>query len=416
MSTDIEERLREHVKRVLEARQDLREEYEKHFLGKFWILETCLAARAILAILGITLPLMIVILAPPGTGKSTALVLIEELPDSYSLDSFTAKAIQSHYASKTKEDLEKNDLIAKIRNKIFLTSDLAPLFTARDEDIVSILGILTRLLDGKGLKTSSGVHGERSSGPAFFVWIGGAVEVSKNIWNLIARLGPKMFFLRVDLNLTYEEEEQKIMDSMLSKEEYEAKIEQIKKKLVSYWDAVVSFPLQENGKVIWDKSRESSEIMRKIVNRAQFLARFRGYVPVDMTEGTGGSNYGFQEPIIEDPERATRYLYNLVKGFALCQGRNYIVDEDIRVIDPIVMSSAAKERIELLKLLIKNNGEVATSQFMDERGVTRTTALKTMKLLEILGLVDAVTVAGGTKPSHGIRLKEQFRWILEDKE
>ena len=80
------------------------------------------------------------------------------------------------------------------------------------------------------------------------------------------------------------------------------------------------------------------------------------------------------------------------------------------------MSSAAKERIELLKLLIKNNGEVSTVQVMEARGVTKATAQKTMKLLEILGLVDSVLIQGKTKPSSGISLKSHFRWILEDKE
>jgi len=405
----------EHEKRVLEKKKELKEIDEKNFPDKFWLLEICLAIRAILEIKGITLPLMVVILGPPSSGKSTVLLLIELVPKAYSLDKFTPRAFQSHMAGKRKADLEKDDLLTRIKDQIFLTPDLAPLFSARDEDIVENFGTLTRLLDGKGLKTSSGVHGERSSGPVFFVWIGAAVEVSKNIWNLIAKLGPKMFFLRVHLDLTYEEEQQKIMQNMLSEEEYEAKIEQVKEKLLEYWEVVTSFPLQEDGKIVWDKSKEPHDVMLKIVQHAQILARLRGYVPTDKTEGTGGSNYGFLEPIIEDPERAARYLYNLTRGYALCQGRNYIIEDDLSIIRPIVFSSATKERIELLKLLIKNNGEVTVTQIMEARNVTRSTTLKTMKLLEILGLVDVVMVPTKTKPCTGIRLKEHFRWILEDK-
>ena len=407
----------DYLRDLLEKRKALKEIMEKNFSGKFWILEIGLAARAILEIKGITLPLMIVILAPPASGKSTVMIIIELLPNAYSLDKFTPRAFQSHMAGRSKENLEKNDLLTKIKDRIFLVSDLAPLFSAKDEDIRENFGTLTRLLDGKGLKTSSGVHGERSSGPVFFVWIGGAVEVSKNIWSLIAKLGPKMFFLRIRLELTYDEEQQKIMENMMSKEEYETKIDEVKEKLLEYWDAVTSFPLQDDsGKTVWDKSKESPDVMLKIVEYAQLLARLRGYVPTDKTEGTGGSNYGFQEPITEDPERATRYLYNLIRGFALCQGRNYIIEDDVSIIKQIVMSSAAKERVELLKLLIANNGEVTVTQLMEARGVTRTTALKTMKLLEILGLVDEIKVPGSTKHVSAIRLKDHFRWILEDKE
>lgn len=401
---------------LLEKRRILRNSMDKNYSGLWWILEISLASRAILEIKGITLPLMIIILAPPSSGKTTVLELVEFLPNAYSLDTFTPRAFQSHYASKRKEDLEKDDLLTKIKNKIFLTPELAPLFSARDEDVLANIGLLTRLLDGKGLKTSSGVHGERSSGPVFFIWIGAAVDVSKNIWSLIAKLGPKMFFLRVSLDLTYEEEQAKIMKNMCNDED-ESKMAEVKEKLVEYWNAVTTFPLQgEDGKVIWDKSKETFDDMLIIIEHAQLLARLRGHVPTDKTDGTSGSNYGFLEPIIESPERATRYLYNLVRGYALCQGRNYIIKEDISIIRTIVMSSAAKERIELLKLLMKNNGEVTITQLIESRGVTSSTALKTMKLLEILGLVNRIKVQGKTKNLTAIRLKDHFRWILKYKE
>ena len=405
----------EYLRDLLEKRQALIEIMEKNFSGLWLILEISLASRAILEIKGIRLPLMVIILGPPSSGKTTVLILIEALPKAYSVDTFTPRSFQSHYSSKKKEDLEKDDLLTKMKDKMFLTPELAPLFSARDEDVLANIGLLTRLLDGHGLKTISGVHGERSSGPVFFVWIGAAVDVSKNIWSLIAQLGPKMFFLRMSLDLTYEEEHEKILKNLKSDED-ERKLDEVKKKLLEYWNAVTSFPLQEEGKIIWDKSKESSDIMKMIVEHAQLLARLRGHVPVDKTAGTGGSNYGFLEPIIESPERAARYLYNLVRGHALCQGRNYIIKDDVSIIRPIVMSSAAKERIELLKLLIANNGEVSVTQLMEARGVTRTTALKTMKLLEILGLVEIVMVPSKTKLSSGIRLKDHFRWILEDKE
>ena len=405
----------EYLRDLLKKREALKEVMEKNFPGLWWILEISLASRAVLEIKGIRLPLMIVILAPPSSGKTTVLILVESLPKAYSLDTFTPRSFQSHYASKKKDDLEKDDLLSKIKDNIFLTPELAPLFSARDEDVLANIGLLTRLLDGQGLKTSSGVHGERSSGPVFFVWIGAAVEVSKNIWSLIAKLGPKMFFLRVSLDLTYEEEHQKIMKNM-NRPEDEGKLDEVKKILLQYWNAVTSFPEQEDGKTVWDKTKESEKVMEMIIDHAQLLARLRGYVPTDKTEGTGGSNYGFLEPIIESPERATRYLYNLIRGFALCQGRNYIIEDDISIIKQIVMSSAAKERIELLKLLIKCDGKVTVQQLMEARGITRSTALKTMKLLEILGLVEFTVVELRTKSGTGIRLKDNFRWVLEGKE
>ena len=77
------------------------------------------------------------------------------------------------------------------------------------------------------------------------------------------------------------------------------------------------------------------------------------------------------------------------------------------------MSSASRERVELMKLLIENNGELTSAQLVECRKVSKMTALKIMKQLEILGLVDRVKVSGITKDFLAIRLKEQFRWILE---
>lgn len=402
----------DYVKDLLEKRKVLKDTMDRNYPRLWWLLDMTLAVRAILEIKENTLPFMVVILGPPSSGKTTVLELMEALPNTYSIDVFTPRSLQSHYASKRKDDLEKDDLLPKIKDKNFLTPELAPLFSVRDEDAVLIMGLLTRLLDGKGLKTISGVHGERSSGPVFFVWIGAAVEVSKNIWKLIARLGPKMFFLRMNPESSYEEEQKEILDNMNIEDA--PKIEEVKEKMLEYWDAFTSAPFYENGKATWDKSKESSELMVKIIERAQLLARLRGHVPTEDTHGRGGSNYTFLEPIIEVPKRATKYLYNLTRGYALCQGRNYIIEEDLAVIKPIVLSSAAKERVELLKLLIKNKGEVTVKQMEEARGVSSATAQKTMKLLAVLGLVDLVKVLGITKSVSAVRLKEHFRWILEN--
>lgn len=408
-----EDNLEEHRKLVLEKQFRLKEVGEKHFPGKFSVLMTCLAVKAITLIDGVGLPFMLVLLGPPSSGKSTIIAMIASLPDALSVDSFTPKALVSHYASKLKEDLEKDDLLKQIADKIFLTPDLAPLFSSRDDKLIEIIGMLTRILDGQGYKSSSGVHGQRGYDKIFFVWIGAMVDVPKNIWPLIARLGAKQFFLRLDRDISYEEEQKKILQNM-SGMTYDQKIKEVNDDLKEYWDAVRSFPLQKDGKIIWDTARDDQSAVLKIVEHSQLLARLRAHTPTDKTEKTSGSNYGFLTPIIEDPERATFSLYNLARGHAIDHGRNYITHEDLSVVEPVVLSSAPKERVELLKLLIENNGEVNSTQFMIYKNVTRTTALRTMKQLEILGLVDMTEYSTKTKPRSAIRLKEPFRWLLKD--
>jgi hypothetical protein len=44
---------------------------------------------------------------------------------------------------------------------MFLTPELAPTFASKDDDLVQILGIITRVVDGHGYFSNSGAHGGR---------------------------------------------------------------------------------------------------------------------------------------------------------------------------------------------------------------------------------------------------------------
>jgi hypothetical protein len=413
MSTDIDSNFNaeQYLLKLLEAKRKLKEVFEKNFQDRFWILEICLSVRAILEIEGITLPFMLVLLGPPSAGKSLILEIIASLPDAHSLDSFTPKAFVTQMAGRSEEQLAAIDLLKQIENKVFLTSDLAPLFSTNDEELGQIIGILTRVLDGRGYTNSSGAHGKRGYDRIFFVWIGATVEVSKKMWSVMASAGPKTYFLRINVETAYEEELEEVIGNMEGTE-HDLKIDEVKEAVQNYWDVVISFPTKRNGKVVWDKARDiQSGLYKTIVKYAQFLAHLRAHVPTDRTEGTGGSNYGFMTPTIENPNRAAHVLYNLAKGHALCEGRNYITEEDIFVIKRVVLSSAPKTIVDLIKRLIELNGE-ATSAQLEEKIGSKSTTLKTMKKVEMMGLVDEVMVSGTTKDFKAIRLKDQFRWLL----
>lgn len=80
------------------------------------------------------------------------------------LDSVSARAFVSHYAAKSEDDLEKDDLLPQIRGKTLLISDMAPLLNSSERELQEILGILTRVLDGEGYYSAKGVHGLRGYG------------------------------------------------------------------------------------------------------------------------------------------------------------------------------------------------------------------------------------------------------------
>ena len=110
---------------------------------------------------------------PPASAKTTVLDFFDTLSMVHRTDNFTPASFVSHYAGKTAEDLSKIDLLPRIKGKCILIPELAPLFSARHEDLMKNFGTITRVFDGRGFESESGVHGHRGySGDFLFAWLG----------------------------------------------------------------------------------------------------------------------------------------------------------------------------------------------------------------------------------------------------
>lgn len=92
-------------------------------------------------------------------------------------DDLTKSSFLSHYSTNSEDELQNNDLIPKMKNKILLTSEIAPIINANEDDLRKTLGIITRLVDGKDYQSHSGTHGHRSYPPMMFTWIGAGIEI-----------------------------------------------------------------------------------------------------------------------------------------------------------------------------------------------------------------------------------------------
>ena len=103
--------------------------------------------------------------------------------------------------------LKKIDLLPKIRNKLFLTSELSPMFSVKDDDLIEVLGLLTRIADGQGYESDSGAQGHRGySGTMMYCWLGAAVDIPRKVFKLLGTLGPKLYFFRMPWVPVKEEE------------------------------------------------------------------------------------------------------------------------------------------------------------------------------------------------------------------
>lgn len=394
-----------------QEREKLQKLADEKFDGKYWVLETCLSVKAQMLIEGISLPFFLILIGSASSLKTSILSIIEALPDCYRSDSFTPRSFVSHAANKTEENLRKIDLLPRIKNKILITPELGPMFSARDDKLQENIGTLTRILDGHGYWSESGARGGRGyKGNYYFTWLGAVVSVSRHVMKIIGNLGPKIYFLHVDGKQISDEEKQQQILQKIENDSHSKDLEEAKKQIQKLWELITKFPKKENEKIIWNKSNDNIETKKKIASLSMLLAKLRTGVTFEEI----GGQVQLRISAFEDPSRAATLMQYLARGHAVIYGRNYITDEDLSVVIVVALSSAYRERTDLLRTLLENNGDLNTDQIIEKMKVSRQTALNMMKEFEIVGIVDRIKQESETKPVEAIKLKELFSWLLSD--
>jgi predicted transcriptional regulator len=404
---------------------------KKHYPEAWPILEFCLSIKTILNVQNFTLPFMGIILAAPASMKTTIIQLFRKYLHSFYTDSFTPGSLISHNSTLKEEQLRKIDMIPKMKNKLFLAPELAPLFTAKEDDLQKVLGSLTRLLDGHGLENDSGVHGHRRYGDTMFVGVGAAVEIPPKVWKLLGTLGHKVYFIRPELK---EKSVRKLKD-IAKKNDFGDKFKEIEEAVLDYLKIFEAAPETE-GKVIYDgvsglvKIRWNEEVegeqdkaIEHIAEIAKLLAHLRGTVNVrqsfNLTIGREPNSilepeYYLDEPIREDASRAVISLRNLAIGHAISQGRDSINLQDIPMVIKVALSTTMAPRAKVFDLLIKNNGELSTSDITSHLKMSYPTARRILEELHFLDIVDIASVAEYTNSEVKITLKQEYQWFKND--
>jgi hypothetical protein len=332
-------------------------------------------------------------------------------PNSLYTDSFTPKSFVSHNTTVPREQLAEIDLLPKIKNKILLISELSPIFAKRDDELIELLGILTRVLDGQGYESDSGAHGHRGyTGEFMFVLIGAAVDIPRRVHKHLATLGPKLYFLR--LKSTQKSEDEYLTN--IKKDDFKFRTNAIREVLIDYlcwFEACPSAQIENNlVKIEWAADKDEEQASRIIIRLGILLSHLRGAVSTWETDDTQGLDYAYTLSTIEKPDRAMTQLRNLARGHALTQGRNYINLDDIPLLIEVVLSTASRERVGVFDLLINHNGVLQTSDITSSLNTSDKTAKRTMAEFIALGLVEL-------KPNsyeRTIELKKDFDWFLSD--
>jgi DNA-binding transcriptional ArsR family regulator len=382
-------------------------------------IEFTLIVLKILNIGACTLPFAGIMLARSGGNKTLSSSMLIPWPFVYYTRKFTAKAFVSHTTAISSQDLPKIDMLPKIRFKMLLTPELAPIFSANEDELLENIGIITSVLDGKGYVSDSGAHGQRGyHGNYHFVWVGATVDIPYRVHKMFSSLGPKLYTLRLSYVDPSDAEVEDGMD-----EKFEKKRREVQEAIIDYliWFEACPILTQDPEtclpKMDWDSKKDDITTKKYLTKLARFLGKLRCHVDIWSQKQPGEhkySDYGYAIPNPEDPRRAATSLYNLTRGHALTQGRNYITVNDLHLAIKVALSTASQERIAVLDLLVAKKGVVTISTIANALSMSKSTALKTMTELEAVGIADIETAEVGGNKTKRIVMRKNFTWLYEE--
>jgi hypothetical protein len=370
--------------------------------------EICASVFAQLLLNDVANPFALCMVDVPSSGKTITLNFFDVPELAYTSDSFTPASFVSHASNIKREELVKVDLLPRIRYRVMIVRDLAPIFGAKDDELLKTLGILTRALDGEGLRIDSGVHGSRGyQGDYLFMLLAGTTPIMPRVFKVMGTLGSRLFFLQ--LHSRPRSYEQLISQNRGASRQEKERVcrEATDSFLRTLWAA------NPSG-VEWDKDGDPDDCLLVIARCAELLAALRGVIQVwDKDDGS----VHYNKAVLEQPDRINTLLCNLARGHALLCGRRRIASEDLAPVLEITFDSAQMDRAQVFRGLLKNGGTLRTSEIETLLRCSKPTALKEMEALSVLGVAHKVTdpdYGQPGQPEHELRLADKFQWFMSD--
>jgi len=375
---------------------------QKHFPQLWPAVEAGLATCATLLLADNVNPVALIYVGPAGSGKTTVLNMFEGAKVTgaelmYRSDKFTPAAFVSHSAKASAKDLEKIDLLPRIKHKVLLTPELSTIFRGKQDELVDRFSIITRVLDGQGLKTDSGTQGQRGyEGDYLFAWLGATTPLSDSVWKVMAQLGSRLVFLVLDAR---EETTLKdLVDANKGDVPYCEGVIECQKVVHQFVEQLF---VQHGGVrgMKWTSAENREQVLESIARCAVLVATMR--TPFD-------PNMPAQP---ESPKRVNSVLYNLARGHALIHGRTFLTEDDLPMIAQITLSSIPDRRRAILLAFVEREGRPLTvAQIAQATRVSRHTAETYMAELEWLG-VATFEKDGNGQASH-LCLNPDWEWCV----
>jgi IclR-like helix-turn-helix domain-containing protein len=398
-------------------------------------IEFILSVKAILHIKEITLPYIGIILGPPSSVKTLVLKLLRGRPYTFFTDHFNPHAMVSHAILPIWMKEGEQHMLNKMKNSVVLAPELASLFSGREEEVREIIQLMTRVADGDGLETDSGLGHKGVTGKVMFVMGGAGVEFSPMVYGLLTFFGAKLHCFRLpEGNKTHE---QYVKD--LKGDQFIVKFQRMKDAMNEYLDTFESCPnaQPEEGmsyylpKISLEKFRvnDCDDAIEIIVYLGQLLRHLRNVAWTrEFVTGTTSTvkkedkkeiiteteerDFSFNTNVFEDQSRANQQHYNLAIGHALSMGRTSVAMQDIPLMVKVTLSTAPKHRHKVFELLLERGNSLSTKEIQAELHLHRSTAKRTMTELVAVGLVHWDT--SGEEHSDMIVLEDNFEFFTKE--
>jgi len=294
------------------------------------------------------------------------------------------------------------DLLPKLKGKVLLTKELAPIFRGRSEQLEENFNILIGVLDGKGFTSDSGMLGRRGyERSVLFNWCGATTPLPPRTHRLMAQLGTRLLFFEVPaIGLTEEDLLQYAAreDSGEAEEECQRAVNEF---LVAF------FGQHQVGGVPPEEITIPKDVLREIVQLSQLIVRSRVEVRYER-------DLGEWEPVAvgqcEGPWKVVNALKELARGHALIHGRGEVTEEDLALVRTVALSSTPSHVRPILREL-GVTGQVDSVAVARLCGVSRPTARRRLREVALLGLG---VLDHGTPENNlpdQISLADEFRWL-----
>ena len=337
-----------------------------------------------------------------GSGRGKSLTIRVLNPDRATtpavlerVDDFTPASFVSHAANRSKKQLADIDLLPRIKGKVMLTKELAPLFRDEEKELRQNFARLTAILDGEGYKTHSGTHGNRGyEGQYIFNWIGATTPIPARTYQVMAQLGNRILSYEIAGAEATEEELINFAENYETNDAVKACRKIVNDFMESHFERhpVVSIDPQEVGM--------TRKLQEEVVRYARLIARGRMLVSADEAE------------LPEDPRRVVLLLQTLARGLALANDRLEVTDDDLAIIRHVAFSSVPSRRRDLLRAILTAGGSMDAAQVQQALNVSRPTTLNRMKELGGTGICKFYPGQSETSEAGRICLTEDFEWLL----